>query len=200
VGYLYGIGPSETRSMSAWSVDLAKQALNEFRPSGANREVADYWLSLWKAQSPPTREQFDPKSVAKHLSGIAIFELMPDGPIICRLAGTYIQKAVGQELTGKDLLEVTPPDLRTARAAGARMVVDGAIVFGQRRLKRFDSEEALAVDEILLPFASSRDRGGRKCLYHTEYAPRFSSLRRDGIEAPIGFAVQRIVSIRRDGE
>ena len=182
-----------------WKKEKAQAALDEFRPSGANREVADYWLSLWTTESPPVRERFDPKAVARHLSGIAIFEVTPEGPIICGLVGTSIQKAVGQELTGKDLLEVTPPDLRTARAAGARIVVDGAIAFGQRSLGRFNGEEVQAA-EILLPFAGPSARGGRKFLFHTEYPPAFFSLHRVGPAAEIKVAAQRIVSIKADQE
>ena len=179
----------------AWSFEKAKFALAELRVAGSNREVADYWLSLWSNDAPPTREQFKPGLAKKYLSSMAVFEVMPDGPVICRLAGTFVKAALGFDLTGEDLLAVTPEQQRETRIKQTRQIVDGAISYAHRSF-RFQGHETIAA-EIALPFAGVTDGGGRQYLLHSEWSPtQVSQIGQGQYITEAGLALdQRILSI-----
>lgn len=185
----------ESRLLQTWDRDLARSALDSFALSAANRDVADYWLSLW-TDRPPTRSQFEPRHLKAHIPAIGIFEVMPDDRVICRLAGGYLESALGYNLTGRDLLAVTPKEEREDRVRFTRAIVEGAISFALRRFLKPDGSQTIA-DEIALPFADVTGQGGRRYLFHSAWRPETFNrlgLARRPATAGLGFD-QRIVSI-----
>ena len=185
----------ESRLLQTWDRDLARSALDSFALSAANREIADYWLSLW-TQSPPTRSQFEPRHLKAHIPALGIFEVMPDDRVICRLAGSYLESALGYNLTGRDLLEVTPKEEREDRIRFTHAIVEGAISFALRRFLKPNGSQTVA-DEIALPFADITGQGGRRYLFHSAWRPEAFGqlgLARRPATAGLGFD-QRIVSI-----
>jgi hypothetical protein len=161
---------SEENSLPKWNVNKAAAALDSFQLAGANREVADYWLGLWKPGLPPSRDHFNPNDLREHLSALAIFEVIDDGPLICRLAGTDLRSALGRELTGQDLLATASEEKRARLIESARTVVDGAVSISQRMFRESDSNGVVAT-EIALPFFGVTEQGGRRFLMHTEWRP-----------------------------
>ena len=175
---------------------MARNALDSFALSAANREVADYWLSLWR-EDPPMRGQFEPRCLKAHIPAIGIFEVMPDDRVICRLAGSYLETALGYNLTGRDLLEVTPKEEREDRIRFTHAIVEGAISFAMRRFSKSDGSQ-IVVDEIALPFADVTSQSGRRYLFHSGWRPEAFGrlgLARRPANPGLGFN-QRIVSIR----
>ena len=185
--------------MPAWDKARARAAIESLELDEANLSVANYWLSLWNEDGPPTRERFDPRSVVEHLPAIAMFEVMPDGPVICRLAGTFVQIALSHELTGHDLLEFTPEEEREQRIRQTRMIVDGSISFALRRF-RGTFGAAVAVGEIALPFDGVTEAGGRRYLFHSAWRPgeRTRFIAKGGVTAAGLATDQKILSICAD--
>jgi hypothetical protein len=179
----------------AWSLEKAKFALAELRVAGPNREVAEYWLSLWSDDKPPMWENFALGSVKEHALSIAMFEVMPDGPVICRLAGEFVKVALGFDPAGEDLLAITPEQQRETRIKQTRAIVDGAISYAHRSF-RFQGHETIAA-EIALPFAGLTEGGGRRYLLHSEWSPtQVSRVGQGQYITDAGLAVeQRILSI-----
>lgn len=186
-----------TQTVSAWDKSLARAVIDSLRLDTLNWEVAEYWLSLWSAAGPPRREQFEPRRLKDHLPAIAIFEVMPDGPVICRLAGTFVEAALGHDLTGHDLLEFTPPAEREQRIENTRMIVAGAISHGLRQFRNLDGSETVAA-EIALPFDGETELHGHRYLFHSAWRPKWyeqEALVSRPTHAGLG-SDQRIMSIR----
>jgi hypothetical protein len=53
----------------------ARQAVAKLMLNGPNSEVAEYWLSKWHSDIPPTLGAFNRRPVWQHTPAIAIFEV-----------------------------------------------------------------------------------------------------------------------------
>ena len=182
---------------ATWDRDKARAALDIATLAETNRDVADYWLSLWTTEGPPTREHFEPRQVLKHLPAVAIFEVMPDGPIFCRLAGTYLYAILGHDLTQHDILEFAPIDERERRRQVAQEIVEGAVSYGLRHFRKLNGTKFTA-GEICLPFAGKTEHGGRRYLFHSAWRPEPFSRQYVGVAPPqpSRFGGHRLLSIR----
>ncbi len=156
--------------MQSWTHENAAKALSAIDPHGFNREIADYWLSLWQSDTPPTRASFDPMKIVSHLSAVAIFEVRPGETVRCRLAGNHYRLALGFELTGLDLLALTPFAQRGERMRNATEIVRGAISIAQRAVLRADGSAPL-FEEVVLPFADCAEDGSHRYLVHSNWRP-----------------------------
>lgn len=137
----------------------------------SNRRLADYWLSLWDGDALPARRRFEPAPMRDLLPGIMIQQVKPDVSMHVRLSGTAINQAFGRDITGCDLLALSPPGIRAERLARNSRVADGAIGLAVRRAK-----SRLGVDvvgqELHLPFRDVIADGARLILFHTDWRPR----------------------------
>ena len=151
--------------------------------------VVRYWLSLWRGDALPRRADFSPRKIVDQLPRIAIFEIVPDQSIRCRLAGTHIVEGAGQDITGKDILALTPPADRAMRLARFSTVARGAIGRGLRAGFR-DSGEAQYAEEIMLPFGEVSANGARQVLVHiawrqTPYNPTRTGIENSGLSQEV---------------
>ena len=169
--------------MATWDRDRACAALDAMALAETNRDVADYWLSLWTADGPPTRERFEPRRIPKHLPALAIFEVMPDGRVLCHLAGTYTQAILGHDLSERDLLEFIPASEREKRHRLASEIADGAISYDLRQFTSLNGKEFTA-GEICLPFAGRTEHGGRRYLFHSAWRPEPLDRQYVGVATP----------------
>jgi len=69
-------------------------------------EFATYWNGLGREQVLPYQSEFNPAKVRHLLPGIAIYELKPNGDILCRLMGTGLSEQFGWDYTDHNFLEL----------------------------------------------------------------------------------------------
>jgi len=149
----------------------ARAALIGFDLHGGNAEVAEYWLSKWTNDAPPARESFEPKHLSSCLPSMAIFEIDRKAKTVrCRLAGSHCRMALGYELTGKDLMSVTPEDEKAQRWANIEAILDGSVSVGVRGFRNGDGRVA-SMQEIALPFSGDAN-GLSFYLFHSNWRPQ----------------------------
>lgn len=156
--------------MRKWKLEDATLAVRALGLHGHNRHVADYWLSLWNGDRLPIRAVFDPKRLSGRMPAMSIMEVRPDEGLHCRLAGSYSRLMYGIDLTGKDILALTPAEQRAQRMRNVRSIVMGQVVV-QRKPLRHDNGVVEWVEDVCLPFADLAENGSRRYLGHTNWQP-----------------------------
>lgn len=133
--------------------------------------MLDYWLSLWEGDELPWRRRFEPVRVRDLLPGVLIMEVKPLERVIVRLSGAAINAAFGFDLTGRDLLALTPESQRETRLARNSEIAAGDIVALVRRNGSYADGAAWESEELQLPFRDITADGGRLILLHTTLRP-----------------------------
>ena len=94
---------------------------NSIDASGIRTENGRTLLSAWQnwrgAELLPSRENLRLTDVTALMPFLIILEICTPDVFTVRLAGTAISAAIGGELTGKNYLDLTTPDLRPLRSA-----------------------------------------------------------------------------------
>ncbi|HEY5337201.1 MAG TPA: PAS domain-containing protein [Rhizomicrobium sp.] len=163
----------------------AAQRCFDDEPLGPNCDrVARYWLSLWRGGELPVRADFRPRDVAEQLPSLALFEVVPEHSVRCRLFGSVLAQGLGQDVTGKDWLALTPEASRPLRLERFSTVALGAIGRGLRAGMRESGEEQFS-EEIMLPFGDVTEDGTRQVLIHiawrqTAYNPTVTNVAHSG--------------------
>ena len=156
--------------MASFSRDKAAQDLERLSFGPENLKLGRYWLSLWDGDALPLRARFNPRKVPSFLPGIAIFEVQPDVSVHCRLFGSALVAALGNDITGQDLLAMTDESERATRLQRYTDVAHGAIGRSIRRgIDRLG--EIVLTEEIMLPFGDVTDEGKRQVLFHANWRP-----------------------------
>jgi hypothetical protein len=155
--------------LPSWSFRAAKEAMALLALDGANREVAEYWLSLWTGTTPPQGRDFNLSQLGQNAAAAALLEVGPDETIVCCDAGRYFAVLLGKNPVGENLLKDATSHERQERLRRAQAMVDGAIMYGERI---FASESGdLRVPELYLPFAGAGAHGERYVLSHSNWRP-----------------------------
>lgn len=161
---------------------IAVRCFAENEPSIDAKPLVEYWLSLWRGDALPSRVDFSPKAITKALSAVAIFEVVPDKSVVCRLMGSTLTQGLGQDPKGKDWLSLTRLEDRLTRLQRWSDVARGAIGRGLRVGFR-ESGETQYSEELLLPFAGGEDGGAHQVLYHISWKQTAYDPTRGGIDA-----------------
>ena len=150
---------------------IAEEAFAVLPLVETNRQLADYWLSLWDGDALPVRKSFSPGAVRGHLPGLMIQEVKPGASLIVRLCGTAISQAFGRDLTGCDLIALSPPETRAERLERNSKVAEGAVGLATRRR---ENRLGVAVEsqELHLPLGDVTEDGARLVLLHTSWRPK----------------------------
>lgn len=69
-------------------------------------EFSNYWNQLRTSDQAPFQKDFNPADVKHLLPGIAIYELLENGGMNCRLMGTGLAEDFGWDITSYDFLGV----------------------------------------------------------------------------------------------
>ncbi len=160
-------------------------AIRCFEENPASKEgaaVAHYWLSLWRGDALPVRADFKPMTIAKELPAIALFDVVPEQSVWCRLQGSALAQGLGQDITGKDWIAMTKPADRPMRLKRWSDVARGAIGRGLRPGYR-ESGAVQFSEELMLPFGDIAPDGGRQVLYHISWHQTLYDPTRGGITA-----------------
>lgn len=177
--------------------EIAVRSFGENPPSIDARPVVDHWLSLWRGDVLPSRAEFKPKAVVKALPAIAIFDVVPDKSVHCRLMGSALTQGLGQDPKGRDWIALTRPEDRQARLQRWSDVARGAIGRGLRTGYRESGAKQFS-EELLLPFAFAEDDGTHQVLYHISWKQTVYDPTRGGVDAVNSLAEQfRLIDLRK---
>lgn len=166
--------------MRSWKFEDALTTLERMGLTGSNLAVAQYWLSLWQGDRPPTRSAFNPARIAKRLPAVALIQVREGETAVFKLAGHWFRLATGIELTGKNMLALTPKLEQAERIRNTAAIVQGAIFCATRPFLRDDGAFDM-VQEICLPFADRAEDGTRRYLLHSDWQPQGDSHRISGL-------------------
>jgi hypothetical protein len=164
--------------MAEWDRAKALAALEAFKLTGANAEVASYWLSLWDGDRPPNRAAFDPNHLRDQLPAIALMQVAQNGDTICRLSGRFIDAAMGMPMRGVSMLDLVEGEERKLRSQRLGAIVAGQIGLSHTRFETDDHEPGVA-ETIQLPFFGMMEDGTRRYLTHTNWRPGADYLARE---------------------
>ena len=154
--------------MTVFDKSIAIRSFEENRLSKEGDAVARYWLSLWRDGELPRRAHFQPKNIAPHLRAIAIFDVVPDVSVHCRLMGSGLAEGLGRDITGQDWLALTKPEDRPTRLQRWSGVARGAIGRGLRAGRR-ESGDPQYSEELMLPFGDVNGAGAHQVLFHVAW-------------------------------
>lgn len=149
---------------------MASAALAALPLEPGNRRLVDYWLSLWEDNALPQRRSFIPSRVPDLLPGIMIEEIKPGAYVRVRLSGTAINQAFGMDVTGRDLLELSPPSHREGRRRRNESIASGAAALSVRRMTTRLGAATIG-QEVQLPFRDVTEDGACLALLHTSWRP-----------------------------
>ncbi|MBS0275560.1 MAG: PAS domain-containing protein [Proteobacteria bacterium] len=172
----------ESENAMRFDKQIALRCFEESPPSIDAKPVVDYWLSLWQGDTLPARADFEPKGVAKVLPSIAIFDVVPDQSVHCRLMGSSLTQGLGHDPKGEDWIALTRPEDRCGRLQRWSNVARGAIGRGLRTGYRESGAKQL-VEEILLPFAAAEDGDRHQVIYHISWKQTVYDPTRGGVSA-----------------
>jgi len=161
---------------------IAIRCFEENEPSIDARPLVEYWLSLWRGYALPARTEFSPKAVVKALPAIAIFDVVPDKSVHCRLMGSGLTQGLGQDPKGQDWIALTRPDDRAPRLKRWSDVARGGIGRGLRPGYRASGAKHYS-EELLLPFAPAEGSDARQVLYHISWKQTVYDPTRGGVDA-----------------
>jgi hypothetical protein len=154
----------------------ACEAVDALALGPLNRELADYWLSLWKDGVPPSRATINPARMKPFLHGLAIMGLYPDDTVRFRLAGPVFHSAYGFDPTGKDMLAMTAPEQRADRLARCKRLAFDTVAAGIRLSSKPGEPDVIAQD-VMLPLSGTNEDGSRSWLFHNGWRPRSNEWR-----------------------
>jgi hypothetical protein len=155
--------------MSSFHKPIAEGIVARLGLEAANREFADYWLSLWEGDALPPRVRFSPARMKPFLPSIQIFDVVSDERVTVRLAGTGYRYVLKTDPTGKDWIEAAPESDRATRLKIFSAIARGAILVAHRRIAMLGGGEHVS-EEVLLPFAE--EEGGLvPVLAHVNFRP-----------------------------
>jgi hypothetical protein len=175
--------------LTAFNFAAAQRCFDDSRLNSDTGRIARYWLSLWRGDQLPLRADFRPKDIADLLRGVALFDVVPDMSVHCRLAGSFIVEGAGQDITGSDWLVLTPPEKRPVRLSRFSEVARGAIGRGLRAAPR-SSGELQYSEEIMLPFGDIAGNGARQVLIYVSWRPTLYDPTRTGVSNTGGLSLE----------
>jgi hypothetical protein len=150
----------------------AKARLESESLTERNRKIVEHWLSLWPGDALPQRGDFRPRGVAPLLTGIALFDVVPNQSVTCRLAGTALRGALGVDITGKDWLALTKEAQRATRLARYTAIAEGNAAISLLEAPHV-SGAIITAEQVLLPF-ESEPGGICTVLMHVDWRPSYS--------------------------
>jgi hypothetical protein len=158
------------RTMSSNAATTAPESGGLFWPSGsgpyfteAAQRFTTYWFSLPRSGLLPERSAFNPADIKDLLPMILLRDVDKQGEAHFRLVGTGIRDLLGEELTGLNPTEVTPPEeIERYQRVSQKMLAQPCGAYARLVLET-DTGIPFAVENISFPFAPKAD-GGRQTL------------------------------------
>jgi len=149
--------------------DRACSVIKSLNITDTNRQMADYWLSCWQGDKPPSRSVFHSGLSKDIRAAILEAEIRPDRSILCIQTGTYFRLALGFDPETQDLMMLCPVVEREETFLHWWGVATGGISVSYRQ---FHSKEFNGlVQHIGLPFCDELPGDARFIVLHTDWRP-----------------------------
>jgi hypothetical protein len=148
----------------------AREAVAALKLNGANREIAEHWLSRWRNDKPPKRSSFNIDAIWRHKPALMICQIIQRKLLRCLSGGAVMRVALGYDISNADLLALTPVGERDMRLDYWWNVVEGAVSVTYRQFTSAEGPSGLA-QGIGLPFSDHKVDGSRFFLMHTNWRP-----------------------------
>lgn len=126
----------------------------------AGRAIQVLWHEKSQNRRMPPRAAFTIDDLRPWLGHLILVDVLPDGDefdVFYRVHGTKLVEALRQELTGKRLSDLQPPDLRKLIRADYQQVVTKRRPTVVRRYRSYGDRGTFLVERVLLPLS----RNGR---------------------------------------
>ncbi|ABS63344.1 protein of unknown function DUF1457 [Parvibaculum lavamentivorans DS-1] len=81
--------------------------------AAGTKRFFEYWNHLPKTGVAPDRRDFNPARIAALMPAVTLLEIFSDTQVLQRLTGTGVCRAMGFDPTGKNMLELMAPELRS---------------------------------------------------------------------------------------
>ena len=152
------------------SYQSAVSAIETLGLAETNMKLACYWLSLWHADRPPSREDLDLRRMVELLPGLVLVDMhVGQGPV-CRLSGTAVDRGLGRPLAGANLLDFVSGDDRVTRVARMRSLLDGAVAVSRTGYSARPGVRDF-VEVLQLPLSGTAEDGSCRYLGHINWRP-----------------------------
>ncbi len=124
-----------------------------------HRSLYDWWLDGFQQEKPPSRQDVRPSAIPKLLPGLSMFELR-GGDWRVRLAGTRFYEALGEEISGRTVMDLPLGDHARAWRRALDLARDTVRpVCGAQRLCWRGEERPIARFWMRLPLSTDDGRG-----------------------------------------
>ena len=150
--------------------ERARAAVAALKLSGANREVAEYWLSRWHDDRPPSMSGFQQDNILQHTPAENIFEIRENEYVRCVKGAGYVKLAAGFDFTNQDMLALTNVADRDELLAWMWQIASGAVCVYHRAYTSKTESNGLA-QGVALPFSDKGPGGAHFFLTHTNWRP-----------------------------
>jgi len=134
--------------------------------SPANRRFLDYWLSCHTDDGRICASNLSADEVAAATHGAVSAEVKPGYSAVVTHVGPGLAALLSYDLTGADLIEMLPANLRPMRLERTAEIARGTIAHNIQRvitaLKEFEWEE------VIVPFGELSPTGTRRLVTHVD--------------------------------
>jgi len=135
--------------------DLARHELDALPLSEGSRRFASWWLSQIAADGSPLQIEKAKPVPGDLAASTLICEVRAWGTVLCRSSGDVINRALGLDLAGRDMLALVSPAQRAARFSRYGSVGAGGVLFAYRSVTAADGTK-FRIQELLLPCPDRR--------------------------------------------
>jgi len=118
-------------------------------------QFADIWQSLRKEGDVPSRADFDPTVMPRLMPNLIMHQIVDRQKMIIRLAGTALRARYGEEITGKDYLDLVPPERRDGALKAVLSAIDMPCGLLVRNVVRSTQGRVVKTEALGLPFEST---------------------------------------------
>jgi hypothetical protein len=120
----------------------------------AGEAIQRLWHAKRRGTRLPTRADFSIDDLRPWLGRLILVDVLLPGPdLYYRVHGTTLAELLGQELTGRRLSDLQPPDLRELIRAEYAQVIEAKVPMLFRRERPCRDGRMRIVERILLPLS-----------------------------------------------
>lgn len=118
-----GLGAMTNKDNEKNSLKSEFSKVPDLVQDGVHRQLFEFWDQARGPRLLPNTTDIDPSQIAPILKDVAIFDVNGPMSIQYRLAGTGISARMGEDPTGKDLIQMTSPESRETIARAFNLIV-----------------------------------------------------------------------------
>jgi hypothetical protein len=127
------------------------QLIETFLPAG--QAIQRLWHQKATSDRLPARADFSVEDLRPWLGRLILVDVLPDGDLFYRVHGTKLAEMLGQELTGKRLSDLQPPEFRVLIRAEYDELIASRRPLVVRRRRSYGDRGSYIVERILLPLS-----------------------------------------------